>query len=152
MPDNLMIELPILKLMPAIAKYFIRCALVFLLLSILIQTLTQVGPHWGWTTIHNLQPVFFHFFLFGWVMQMIIGVSLWMFPWQDKAQFILRDRVGWFALLTINSGLVLRGVCEPFLDPSSGDALRFALTASVILMWLGCVVYAAHIWQRVRSK
>lgn len=147
-----MIELPLLKLMPAIAKYFIRCALVFLLLSIVVQALNQFASQLGWSVLNNLQPVFFHFFLFGWVMQMIIGVSLWMFPWQDKAQFILRDRVGWFALLTINSGLVLRGICEPLLEPTSGDSLRILLTVSVMLMWLGCVVYAAHIWQRVRSK
>jgi hypothetical protein len=43
----------------------------------------------------NLSPIFFHFFMVGWVTQMIFGVAFWMFPIINRDQPRGSHKVGW---------------------------------------------------------
>lgn len=66
-------------------------------------------------------PVFFHFFMVGWVAQLIFGVVFWMFPKYSREKPRGSERIGWAVFWLLNLGLVLRLVGEPAqgLDPDS---------------------------------
>ena len=97
-------------------------------------------------------PVFLHLFMWGWVAQLIFGVSYWMFPVYSKAR--PRGFEGlWVATFwLLNLGLVLRVIGEP-LHILRPEALWAWLTIlAAVLQWLATVAYVINIWGRVKER
>ena len=61
-----------------------------------------------------LQPVYWHLLVVGWLMQCIFGVAYWMFPPFSKDQQQRSETLGWFTYGSLNMGLLLRAVVEPW--------------------------------------
>nr|MBI2905628.1 hypothetical protein [Chloroflexota bacterium] len=67
--------------MPTLTRWFIKTALVYLVVALLVgalfvmRNLIDLPPIVG-----ALGPVYFHLFMVGWVTQLIVGVAYWMFP------------------------------------------------------------------------
>lgn len=139
--------------MPTLTRYWIKAGfinfLAALLLAVLIQLATVVELP---AFIHALHPVYFHLFLVGWITQIIMGVSFWMFPPLNKDHPRGIEILGWFSFSSINIGLVLRVIGEPvvYLDPSSN--WRWALVISALLQWMGGIFYIVQMWPRVKGK
>ena len=67
--------------MPKLTRLCIKTALVYLVLALgmgVLQAIPTAGN--AVTVVSHLRPVYFHLFMVGWVMQLIIGVGYWMFP------------------------------------------------------------------------
>jgi len=95
-------------------------------------------------------PVFWHLLLVGWITQVIIGVSIWMFPRQSREAPRGNLDLARAAFYLLNAGLILRAISEPWRN-------RFALfpwllAASALLQWAGGLCYVGMIWPRVRGK
>jgi len=70
---------------PALTRWFIKSALVYLTVSLLVGVaLTARGAVRLPTVVDALMPVYLHLFMIGWVTQMIFGVAYWMFPRVSK--------------------------------------------------------------------
>src|SRR5947208_2441120 len=96
------------------ARYFIRTALLFLLVAFLVGAVVLVNQGLALDSrIGLLLPVFYHLLMVGWVTQLICGVALWMFPPHSREQPRGDQRLGWFTYVALNSGLLLRVVFEP---------------------------------------
>ena len=62
------------------ARYFIRTALVHLLLAFMVGGLVLIDQGLALDPrIGALLPVFYHLLMVGWATQLICGVALWMF-------------------------------------------------------------------------
>lgn len=71
--------------MPPLTRWFIKSALVYLTVSLLVGVaLTARGTVGLHTVVDALMPVYVHLFMVGWVTQMIFGVAYWMFPRVSK--------------------------------------------------------------------
>jgi hypothetical protein len=87
-------------------------------------------------------PLHIEFLLFGWTVQLVMGVGFWIFPrfWQSRGN----EKAAWLAFGLLNAGVWLAGV-----GPTVG--------APVLISVLGrlaeagaAVAFAAHAWPRIK--
>jgi hypothetical protein len=139
--------------MPKLTRYFIKSGLVNFVLALILAVILQCAPLMDWPAfIVYLNPVYFHLFMVGWITQMIMGVSLWMFPPFSKDHPRGSEVLGWASFICLNSGLLIRVISEPmiFTEPTSGWS--YVLVASGVLQWFAGLFYVSNIWIRVRGK
>ena len=91
-----------------------------------------------------------HAILVGFVMQMILGVALWLFPRPDRADARYRPRVAETAywLLTVGTaGRVLGELLRPTLD---APALRWGIVLGGLAQAAGMLAFFHTMWTRIR--
>ncbi len=134
--------------MPALSRWFIKTALLYLVAALGLGLLMSLAPALRFPDFH---PVYVHLLVVGWLTQLIFGVAYWLFPRHSRAHpygpHAWRAR-GAYALL--NGGLLLRVVAEPLLsqEPVAGPTL----VASALLQSVGVLLYVVDLWPRVRGK
>jgi hypothetical protein len=133
--------------MPLIARVFIKSGFIFFALALLTGVLSESGLF----STAALMPLFWHMLTVGWITQIIIGVSLWMFPGRPKTDDIKSNATGWITWIALNSGLVLRFTTEPFVYSVSSGWISHILVLSAILQLLAAIVYVYEMWFRVAS-
>lgn len=141
--------------MPPVIQWYVRTALLSLVASFAIGAAYQSDQWLHWA---NLSPywivVHVHLALVGGVVQMIMGVGLWMFPLTvplpERLQF--KPRLAWVTYALFNGGLLGRFVCEAAFRATHSDALG-ALTFATGLMQLAAVgVFVYHAWSLRRAR
>lgn len=136
--------------MPPLSRWLIKCGFVSLALALLLELL-QLRPV---TLLPRLPAAALHLgaihlLTVGWLLQLIIGVAFWMFPRHPTRPPRGDERLGWWALGLINSGLLLRLVGESWRLGFEGPA--WPLVASALLQLAGVSVAVLLIWPRVRA-
>jgi hypothetical protein len=138
--------------MPTLTRWFIKTGLVYFVLAIVVALLMQAQPvlelaaSWA-----MLQPVYFHMFMVGWVLQVIIGVSYWFFP-RLADRSLGNENLGWLVFIWLNTGLLLRVIGETVLSFHPAALWGWVLVLSALLQWLGGLAYVLLIWKRVKPK
>lgn len=135
--------------MPRMTRWFLKTGLIYFLLSALLL----IWMEWpGGGAPPGLQALFYHLLMVGWVTQIIIGVSLWLFPRasRNKPRDVKGIHVAVYTLL--NAGLILRALAEPGWFGQQAGWTGPVLVGSALLQWLAVCGYAASIWQRIRRR
>lgn len=125
--------------MPRVAAWFIRaslCHLVggFVLGGLLLASKGVALPPGLWA----LRAVHIEMLLVGWMIQLVLGVAIWIFP-----RFVIHQRprrsavTAWLAFALLNLGVVLVGVGGS--PAGAGRVSELAAAAS----------FAIHLWGRV---
>lgn len=135
--------------MPRESRWFIRTSLLCLVLTGAAGTL-----YWAWDPLLGeppppwFRPLHMHLGTVGWLVNLVIGVSLWMFPMPRGAFLEGRPRyspaVAISAYAAINGGLLLRFLSEPF------HAIPLMISSGII-QTAGLALAAAALWPRVRA-
>ena len=135
--------------MPTEARWFVKTSLVCLLLASALGTL-----QFGWGALFDnspppwLRPLHLHLATVGWLINMVFGVALWMFPMPKGATREMKPRYpragAWFCYGALNLGLALRFVAEPLGHAPLGLACGILQTAGIFT----CL---ALLWPRIRS-
>jgi hypothetical protein len=94
--------------MPRLSCWFIRAALLYLALGITFGSLILF--HKGipfYPFIWRFLPLHVEFLLFGWTVQLVMGVAFWIFPrfWRSRGD----ERPAWLAFALLNLGVWLAG-------------------------------------------
>jgi hypothetical protein len=135
--------------MPPIIQWYVRTALLYIVASAALGV---------WYQLELWRPVFgpqrylivmhVHLALMGGVIQMIMGVALWMFPLTLPVEQRLpfRPALAWGTYALFNGGLLGRfGVEWAF--RRTGDDLYGALTVLTGLMQLAALLtFVYHLW------
>lgn len=139
--------------MPAITRTFIKTALAYALIGMLLSALGL---------IHNalrlhpllglLQPTALHAIMVGWLTQLIFGVALWMFPVWSKTQPRGPDAPTWACYGLLNAGLVVRLLAEPLNTYRASTALGALLVIAAVLQVSAVLLFVKLAWRRVRAK
>ena len=137
--------------MPPLARWFIRLALIYLVLALLLGVLLVGGPLWGWN-LPGIFPIYIHLFVVGWLTQMIFGVAYWMFPKYSRERPRASEAVGWAVLVLINLGLLLRAVSEPQVAAAPAGPWGWLLVVSALCQWLAGLMFVANSWGRVKER
>lgn len=132
--------------MPLLTRTFIKTALVYFMLALLLDILLALYGS------NSLFPVYIHLLVFGWLTQLIYGVVYWMFPKYSKQLPRGRETLSWITYGTLNIGLILRAIAEPFQASQASNLFGVLLVLSAILQWLSGVAFVANTWQRVKEK
>ncbi len=140
--------------MPQVTRWFLRMALVYLLISLLVGVLVVVPDVMAPVPplVAALAPVYFHAFMVGWVTQMIFGVAFWMFPKASREQPRGNERLVWWSFWLLNVGLALRVVAEPLNSVRPGGVWGWLLVPSALFQWAAALAFAGNIWGRVKGK
>ncbi|MEW6582716.1 MAG: hypothetical protein AB1416_08150 [Actinomycetota bacterium] len=135
--------------MPAVSRWCIRAALVYLLAGMsvgawaLTETALDVAPGGPWRAVHT------HLLLVGFLILMVMGVAHWMFPRRDGR------RVGraatWVAFALVNAGLLLRVASEVAIDQGGGRTWNHLLAAAAWMPVAGILAFAVGAWPRVKA-
>ena len=125
--------------MPRVSAWFVRASLLHLVAGFCIGALLLASKGIGlgfdpW----SLRPIHVEMLLVGWMIQLVMGVAIWIFP-----RFVLRRAparsavTAWLAFALINSGVVLVGLGGMLL--AAGRMMEIGAAAS----------FAVHLWGRV---
>lgn len=129
--------------MPRLSCWFIRAALLYLAVGITLGALLLY--HKG-IPLHpllwRLLPIHVEFLLFGWMVQLVMGVGFWIFPrfWRSRGN----EKPAWLAFGLINLGVWLAGV-GPILGASPIIVLIGRLAEAG-----AAIGFAAHAWSRIK--
>ncbi len=139
--------------MPPITRRFIKTGLVFFVLSMIAGVLAAARPVFALPAIVGaLTPIYFHLFMVGWVLQLIMGIAYWMFPKYSKERPRGYDELMWAAYWLLNGGLVLRIVAEPMVTTRPAPLWGWLLVVSAVSQWLAALAFTANMWPRVKEK
>lgn len=139
--------------MPALTRWFIKSALVYLVIALflavllVVPALTRTFPFLAY-----LNPAYFHLFLVGWVTQMIFGVIYWMFPILTRTNPRGNEKIGWASYTLLNIGLVCRVLGEPLVGIYPNTTAGWVLIASAFCQWLAALLFVYLAWPRVKEK
>lgn len=131
-------------------RWMIFTALVYLAVGLVIGLLMFLGyryPAWAW--IYRWRIVHVHLILVGGIIQMIMGVALWMFPRKREPPGWTSEGEGLTLYALFNSGTVSRSLAEPFWADATW--CYFAALAGIGLQILALGYFLVLIWQRVRA-
>ncbi|QDG50163.1 cbb3-type cytochrome c oxidase subunit I [Persicimonas caeni] len=129
--------------MPSISYWAIRLALIHLGLGLTAGALMLAHkgypflPHFDrWLTAH------FHTMLFGWTVQLVIGVGYWILPKFRGGTSRGNDALAIAAIVLVNVGTLM----------GAGFALYgVAATVAFALQAGAAVCFAVHLWPRVKA-
>jgi hypothetical protein len=129
--------------MPRLSCWFIRVALLYLAAGITMGSLILF--HKGipfYPFIWRLLPLHVEFLLFGWTVQLVMGVAFWIFPrfWRSRGH----ERPAWLAFGLINLGVWLAGA-GPVLGAPAWLILIGRLAEAA-----AAAAFAWHAWPRVK--
>ena len=123
--------------MPRVSAWFIRASLFHLVAGFSIGALMLVSK--GLSIVMGvwaLRAVHIEMLLVGWIIQLVMGVAVWIFPRMGLRRAPSRSVVSaWLAFALLNGGVLLVSL-GPF---ALGRLLEVAAAAS----------FAVHLWGRV---
>lgn len=129
--------------MPRLSRWFIRAALLYLALGATIGGL--ILAHKGipfYPLAWRLLPLHIEFLLFGWTVQLVMGVGFWIFP--RFLQSRGNEKPAWLAFGLLNLGVWLAGA-----GPTIGAPPVMLLLGR--LAEAGAVAaFALHVWPRIK--
>ena len=131
-------------------RWMIRSSLVYLLTGMLFGLLIYLGyrvPALAWC--QRLRTVHVHLILVGGVIQMIMGVALWMFPRRPDAPHWPTRAQGWTLYALFNAGTVVRAISGPWQLTSLAGYL--VGLGGIALQLAGVALFLALVFGRVRG-
>lgn len=134
--------------MPFISRIFIKAGMIYFVLALIAGLLLEINA----VSLPALIPLFWHMLMVGWITQIIMGVSIWMFPGRTRQEGFVAQKWGWLTFLFLNTGLLFRIVGEPQLQTSGGEFWNILVAASALLQFAAGVTYLIEMWPRILSK
>jgi hypothetical protein len=139
--------------MPAVTRWFIKAGLAYFVAALLIGVaLTAPGVLPVPPSIAVWGPVYFHFFMVGWVAQLIFGVVYWMFPRYTREQPRGSETLALATFILLNAGLVLRAIGEPVNSLWPGPFWGGVVALSALLQWVAGMTFVLNTWTRVKER
>lgn len=137
-------------IMPLATRLFIKAGILYLLLGLTLAFISGM-PSLGFGQI--LLPVYWHMIVVGWITQIIIGVAVWMFPRSSRGKRETNSKLIFGSFITLNAGLLLRFISEPFIPVLSDHLLIiWSITLSAALQLIAITLFMIEIWPRIRGR
>lgn len=134
--------------MPLISRTFIKSGMIFFALSLVAGLVIEINI----AALPALTPLFWHMLMVGWITQIIIGVSLWIFPGRNREEGFRAQKWGWLTFIFLNTGLLLRLAAEPSSTADAGEIWNILLVGSAGLQMAAGITYSIEMWPRIMSK
>lgn len=131
--------------MPGLSRWFIRAALLSLLLGLALGVVSAWRGTGG-----LLAPTVLHLLVVGWLTQMVFGVAFWLLPKYASDRPRGPEWLAWVCFGTLNVGVALRLAAEPL--TAAGHPAPAALIGSGLLQVVAAVAFAINTWPRTRAR
>lgn len=139
--------------MPTLTRLYVKTGLAYFVAALAVGALVALRP-WLPATIPVavLTPLYFHLFMVGWVLHLIIGVAEWMFPRWSREQPRGPTTVSILAYAALNLGLLVRVVAEPAHTLTGAPLWAGGLVVSALAQWVGGAAIVYSLWPRVKER
>lgn len=138
--------------MHTIVRRYIKTAIAFLVVGLVLGVVAiwqrELG---GRYPSQYLISAHTHAILVGFVVMMIQGVALWLFPRPDKDDTRYDPRLAQVAYWLMTVGTALRLAGESWRIRSADPWLRALVFTSALVQVLGIAVFFYTMWSRVRA-
>lgn len=133
--------------MPRLSQWMVRTAFIYLLLGFTIGALMLANKGvplhpalWQWLPAH------IEFLLFGWIVQVAMGVAFWILPRYWKRPRRGNETLVYIAFILLNVGIwgVVLG--------SIWFRSRWGILAGRLLEISAVLFFALHAWRRIVSR
>ncbi|PKD44442.1 NnrS family protein [Rhodohalobacter barkolensis] len=136
--------------MPTTSRWFIKAGVIYFVLGITLVFLDEIPLM---SSKLSLLPIYLHMLVMGWITQLIIGVSVWMFPRKHRDKKRRESILVWATFWTLNIGLILRFLSEPFIPLlKDGKVIQISIVVSALLQWIAVILYTIEIWPRLQNR
>jgi hypothetical protein len=136
--------------MPKVTRWMIKAGLIYLAAGVIIAGLHDVHSEWFGL---SLLAVYWHMIVMGWITQVIMGVSIWMFPGRRRGKAKEEPFLPWVVFGLLNTGLIARFASEPFLSVANNSAwIEGGMMVSALLQTGAIAAYLSEMWPRVQAK
>ncbi len=139
--------------MSPLARRFLKTAIGFLIvgigLGVYMLARRELAGEWAtpwWTSAHT------HAILVGFVMMMILGVALWMFPRPAKHDTHFDPRLAEAAYWCLSVGTAARVLGEVIRPYTAAPALRWTIVLGGTAQAAGLVLFFWTMWTRIRGR
>ena len=139
--------------MPPLVRRYLKTAIGFLIfgvgLGVYMLARRELAGAWAspwWTSAHT------HAILVGFVMMMILGVALWMFPRPAKEDTHFDPRLAEAAYWCLTLGTAARVLGELLRPASEAAGLRWAVVLGGAAQTLGLILFFWTMWSRIRGR
>lgn len=140
-------------MMPVLTRWAIRTALIYLVTGLAAGVLYWSNVQWDFAPLFGaLSPTYLHMLVVGWLTQLIFGVIYWMFPIISKENMRGDSRLAWAVFGLLNTGLILRILCEPWRSVTPNDINGMGLVLSALLQVTAGYLFILVCWPRVRER
>jgi hypothetical protein len=136
---------------PLVRRY-LKTAVLFLALGLALGVWMLYAREFGAWQPMRLRSAHTHALLVGFVMLMITGVALWMFPRPRPEDSVFRPLLAELAWWGIAGGTLLRVALEVTLAPMPAAPWRALLVATGVLQMFGILLFFGTMWTRIRSS
>ena len=138
--------------MHSLVRRYIKTAIGFLLLGlgtglwmVVRRELFRLAPTPLEISAHT------HVILVGFVMKMILGVALWLFPRPDRTDTRYQPMLAEASYWLLSAGTAARFVGELARGASGVDWLRWVIVASSAAQVLALALFFYTMWSRIRA-
>ncbi len=139
--------------MPTLSRWFIKVGMIYFIMGLTMSVILLAQPALGWSPqLQVMRPVYLHFLFIGWVTQIIMGVGYWMFPKYSKENPRGSEKLGWVAFISLNLGLLLRGVSEPMIIIYPQPIWGWMLALASMFLLLAGWVFIFNTWGRIKER
>lgn len=138
--------------MHSLVRRYIKTAIAFLVGGLGIGGWMIVRRElWGVYATAYETSAHTHAIFVGFVMMMILGVALWLFPRPEKADTRYRPELAEAAYWLLTAGTGARVISELLRVSSSALWLRLIVVTSGLLQIAGVLVFFFTMWTRIRG-
>lgn len=138
--------------MSPLVRRYLKTGIGFLLAGLVLggvmlseREFRGVGPSPDLISAHT------HLILVGFVMMMILGVALWMFPRPERGDPRYRPGLAEVSYWLVTLGTAARGAGEVTRALGGIGRLGWAVTVAGFAQISGLVLFFYHLWPRIRS-
>ncbi|MGD0475917.1 MAG: hypothetical protein ABSB70_22230 [Candidatus Velthaea sp.] len=142
--------------MPREARIFVKTGLVYLVLTFALGGVLLVLKALGRSVPYVFSVEHAHLGEVGWLVDLVIGIALWMLPLNRERFPVTQGRYPTLAVSTsfvlLNSGLVLRLRAAPWNQLSGNAPVAATLLALAAISQPAAIALFVFVaWQRVRA-
>ncbi len=137
--------------MHSLVRRYLKTGILFLAIGLVLggymivkRELYNVGPSPYVVSAHT------HAILVGFILMMILGVALWLFPRPDKTDLRYQPQTAVVAYWFLTIGTATRLVSEIRRDHSSSNLLRWIVVLSSFAQIAGIGLFFYTMWSRIR--
>ncbi|BAH38383.1 MAG TPA: hypothetical protein DGD08_03635 [Gemmatimonas aurantiaca] len=138
--------------MNPLVRRYLRTAIAFLVIGLALGVWMMYAREFGAYQPPRIRSAHTHALLVGFVMLMITGVALWMFPRPRADDQVFRPVLAEIAWWAIALGTLSRVMLEVLLRANASVGWRSVLVGAGVLQAAGIVLFFATMWTRIRSS
>lgn|SRR5690606_2472960 len=130
--------------MPKLSVWMIRAALVYLGVGFLFGALMLANKGIPYEPlVWRLLNPHFELLIYGWMIQLAMGVAFWALPRFSNGNRYGRENLGWVSFFLFNGGILITAVADLAISST-------AIMIGYLLSLCGVVAFVIMIWSRVK--